>query len=74
MSKQVKLIQNHLHWKDWRTLNKEQSDQNLGGLMGFLSMKGDALSELLWILQLGSFFNFGKGSTYGAGQYQLNYS
>ena len=74
LSRQVKLIQNHLHWKDWRTLNKEQGDQNLGGLMGSLNIKGDALSELLWILQLGSFFNFGKSSTYGAGQYRLIYS
>nr|WP_321370303.1 CRISPR system precrRNA processing endoribonuclease RAMP protein Cas6 [uncultured Desulfuromusa sp.] len=74
MAKQVKVVQNSFHWKDWRTLNNEHGDQNLGGLMGALKMQGDELSELLWLLQLGHLFNIGKGATYGAGQYRLIYS
>ncbi|SEA07206.1 Uncharacterized conserved protein [Desulfuromusa kysingii] len=74
LSKQVKEIENNLQWKDWRTLNAEPSEQNLGGLMGTLSVDADDVSELLWVLQLGSFFNFGKGAPYGAGQYRLIYS
>jgi len=74
ISRQVTLYENHLFWKDWRALKGERGDQNLGGLIGHLCVEGETLSELLWILQLGSFFNFGKGSTYGAGQYRLNYS
>ncbi len=74
ISRQIELNENHLFWKDWRALKSERGAQNLGGLMGHFSVENDALTELLWILQLGSLFNFGKGSTYGAGQYRLNYS
>jgi len=74
MAKRVKLLENHLVWNDWRTLKHEQRGQNLGGLLGHLKITGDELTELLWILQLGTLFNFGKGAAYGAGQYRLNYS
>lgn len=74
ISRQIELNENHLFWKDWRALKSERGAQNLGGLMGHFSIVNDALSELLWILQLGSLFNFGKGAAYGAGQYRLNYS
>lgn len=74
LASRVKLLENKLSWKDWRALKKEQRDQNLGGLMGRLKIGGDELAELLWVLQLGSFFNVGKGATYGAGQYGLKYS
>lgn len=70
----VEAFENQLCWKDWRTLERGQSDQNLGGLMGSIKMTGAGLSELIWILQLGSLLNFGKGAPYGAGQYRLNYS
>ena len=74
LARQVKSLENRLHWQDWRTLKMEQGDQNLGGLMGHLSVTGNELAELIWVLQLGSLFSFGKGATYGAGQYQLKYS
>lgn len=70
----VQSLENKLLWKDWRTLNMEHRKQNLGGLMGHLRVAGDELGELIWILQLGSLFNFGKGAAYGAGQYCLDYS
>ena len=74
LASQVKLLENQLLWQDWRTLKMEQRDQNLGGLMGSLTIAGDELAELLWILQLGSLSNFGKGAAYGAGQYRLCYN
>ncbi|MFK5925825.1 MAG: CRISPR system precrRNA processing endoribonuclease RAMP protein Cas6 [Desulfuromusa sp.] len=74
LATRVESLENQLCWKDWRILEGEQRAQSLGGLMGSLSIKGDELAELLWILQLGSLFNLGKGATYGAGQYRLNYS
>ena len=74
LAKRVKLLENRLVWNDWRTLKLEHGGQNLGGLLGHLSIAGDELAELLWVLQLGSLFNFGKGAAYGAGQYCLNYS
>ena len=72
LANQVESLENHLYWKDWRAMKREQGTQNLGGLMGSLSVTGSELTELIWILQLGSFLNFGKGATYGAGQYHLN--
>jgi len=74
LAKQAKLSENCLVWNDWRTLKYEDGGQNLGGLQGHFRVSGDELTELLWILQLGSLFNFGKGAAYGAGQYCLNYS
>lgn len=74
LAKRVKLLENHLVWNDWRTLKREHGGQNLGGLLGRLRIAGDELTELLWILQLGSLFNFGKGAAYGAGQYCLHHS
>ena len=74
LANRVELLENNLRWQDWRTLKMEQGDQNLGGLMGTLSLAGDELSELIWILQLGSLLNFGKGATYGAGQYRVCYT
>ncbi len=71
---QVESPENQLCWRDWRTLEKQRGDQSLGGLLGSFKMTGTDLSELIWILQLGSLFNFGKGAAYGAGQYRLNYS
>ena len=74
LADRVKSLENRLYWKDWRALKMEQGGQNLGGLLGHLYLAGDELAELLWILQLGTLFNFGKGAPYGAGQYRLNYS
>lgn len=74
LAKRVESLENRLHWQDWRTLKMEQGDQKLGGLLGHLRVTGDELAELIWILQLGSLLNFGKGAAYGAGQYQLKYS
>ncbi len=74
LANRVELLENGLHWKDWRTLKREQGEQNLGGLLGCLTVAGVEISELIWILQLGTLFNFGKSAAYGAGQYGLNYS
>ncbi|MDA3903036.1 MAG: CRISPR system precrRNA processing endoribonuclease RAMP protein Cas6 [Desulfuromusa sp.] len=74
LASRVESLGNKLYWKDWRALIQDQGAQKLGGLMGNLTIGGDNLAELMWILQLGSFFNFGKGAAYGAGQYRLKYS
>ncbi len=70
----VKSAGKPLRWRDWRTLKSPQGEQNLGGLMGTLSLEGAVLEELWWLLYLGSLFKIGKGAAYGAGQYRLSYS
>ena len=67
----IKASENRLKWQDWRTLKGNFEAQNLGGLMGHLCIDGDELPELIWLLQLGTMFNCGKGAAYGAGQFRL---
>jgi hypothetical protein len=70
----VKSVGKPLVWQDWRTLKSQRGRQNLGGLTGTLNLEGVVLEELWWLLHLGRLFNIGKGATYGAGQYRMNYS
>ena len=72
MAADLKVVDNRLYWQDWRALQIAGGEQQFGGLMGKLTLAGPALSELVWLLQLGSLFNVGKGAPYGAGQYQLD--
>jgi len=72
VSKQVKSEGKPLMWKDWRHLKLSSGGQGLGGLFGTLSLEGDSLSELWWLLYLGQLFNIGKGAAYGSGQYSIN--
>lgn len=70
-ARQVEVFQNRLRWLDWRCLAGAERGQDLGGLLGHLQLGGDCLADILWVLQLGSLFNVGKGAAYGAGQYCL---
>lgn len=71
LASQVVVTENSLQWHDWRRLVGTDRGQDLGGLLGRMTLEGKALAELYWVLQLGSLFNVGKGAAYGAGQYHL---
>lgn len=71
LSRQVIVTDNGLNWCDWRRLHGSEQGQDLGGLLGRIKLQGEGLTELGWLLQLGSLFNLGKGAPYGAGQYRL---
>lgn len=62
---------NSLRWEDWRRLESGEGCQDLGGVLGSLVLSGPPLLEILWILQLGSLLQLGKGAAYGAGCYGL---
>ncbi|HKJ04976.1 MAG TPA: CRISPR system precrRNA processing endoribonuclease RAMP protein Cas6 [Geopsychrobacteraceae bacterium] len=64
---------NCLQWKDWRPLTAARGGQDLGGLSGSLVLTGSGLADILWVLQLGSLLQIGKGAPYGAGRYELSY-
>jgi hypothetical protein len=68
---EVDVVSNQLRWQDWRKLEAAEGGQDLGGLLGTLELRGPALTDLHWLLQLGSLLNIGKGAAYGAGQYRL---
>lgn len=72
-AQQVEESANRLQWRDWRPLTAERGGQDLGGLCGSLELSGSELADLLWVLQLGSLFQIGKGAPYGAGCYQLSF-
>lgn len=70
-ARQVVVVDNGLRWRDWRSLEGEESRQDLGGVMGRLVVSGDGLPEILWVLQFGSLLNLGKGAAFGAGHLVL---
>jgi len=61
----------NLHWSDWRRLEQGRKGQGIGGLTGSLTLRGDALAELWWLLELGSLLHVGKGAAYGFGRFRL---
>jgi hypothetical protein len=67
----VTVLENGLHWCDWRVLDGSPHQQSLGGLVGQIKLGGVTLERLVWVLSLLELFGFGKGATYGAGQCRL---
>lgn len=67
----VEVRENRLFWHDWRALEGEGERHDLGGLSGSLSIGGEAIGELFWVLGLGALMNLGKGASFGAGRYLL---
>jgi len=61
----------NLHWSDWRRLEQGRKGQGIGGLTGSLTLRGDSLAELWWLLELGSLLHVGKGASYGFGRFRL---
>lgn len=61
----------NLRWSDWRRLEHGRKGQGIGGLTGSLTISGDALAELWWLLELGSLLHVGKGASYGFGRFRL---
>lgn len=60
-----------LRWEDWRSLTASPTRVELGGVLGELVVEGESLRRLVWLLQLGTLLNVGKGAAYGAGRYTL---
>ncbi|TLM65252.1 MAG: CRISPR system precrRNA processing endoribonuclease RAMP protein Cas6 [Deltaproteobacteria bacterium] len=55
-------------WLDWRTPAAGGDAELVGGCLGRLSLAGEGLEELLWIVLLATLFGIGKGAAYGAGR------
>jgi hypothetical protein len=63
--------ENQLVWRDWRVLEGKEHIQDIGGVSGSIRLEGEALAEILWVLNLGSLLNIGKGAAFCAGHYFL---
>lgn len=68
---QLEVVSSRMSWLDWRALSGQRGF-SVGGFVGEMSVRGDAMSELYWIFAVGSLFGIGKGATYGAGQFELS--
>jgi hypothetical protein len=64
--------ENTLAWKDWRTLDGEEEKVEIGGIKGSVVLSGEGLLDILWLLNIGSLCNVGKGASYGAGHFLLS--
>jgi len=64
----VNVVAESLRWCDWRMLPGQQGEM-IGGFIGEVELKGDALEEIYWLLVVASLLGFGKGATYGAGSF-----
>jgi len=70
LANELELISSKLTWKDWRSL-KNSKDFAIGGFIGDMVIKGIQIEELYWVLAVASLLGVGKGSTYGAGYFEL---
>lgn len=69
----IRLSSELLQWFDWeRYSSRQRRSMKLGGLIGTLTLEGD-LSPFTDILHLGQWLHVGKETTFGLGQYTLNW-
>ena len=60
-----------LQWHDWRQLQGDTGDLDLGGLLGEVVIDG-LLPDAVWnLLRVGELLHIGKSAAYGAGHYRL---
>lgn len=64
--------ENTLVWTDWRSLDRGTEVFDLGGLTGGVTFAGGEVDAVVWVLQVGSLLNLGKGAAFGAGAYRLS--
>lgn len=65
-------ITSQLHWHDWtRYSSRQQTNMQMGGLLGSIQLSGPGLAQLWPWLWLGQHTHLGKGTSLGLGQYRL---
>lgn len=60
-----------LKWRDWKDLSGTGSIRSIGGFVGTMTVQGEGLREVGWILATASLLGIGKGAAYGAGRFRL---
>ena len=58
-------------WHDWKELGDHRSLRQVGGFTGKISLAGDGLIEIFWVIALASLFGIGKGAAFGAGRFRM---
>lgn len=65
----LRILEERLAWCDWRRLERQQGNFELGGLCGSSHFVAEDADDLLAVLHLGSLFGVGRNAGYGAGRY-----
>ena len=61
-----------LHWKDWKRFSSRQkAAMQMGGVVGQIHLRGEALEEWWPLIWLGQWLHLGKATSMGLGQYRV---
>jgi hypothetical protein len=61
-----------LSWHDWqRYSNRQETKMTLGGFIGDVEYKGEAIAEFLPLLVAGEILHVGTGTSFGLGKYEI---
>jgi len=72
-AKQVSVNDKQLHWYDWtRYSSRQQTEMNLGGLVGSITLDTDGLDVFWPYLWLGQWTHVGKATSMGLGAYSID--
>lgn len=72
-ARQIEILHTSLVWADWRNLTSQQG-VSIGGFMGAITVQGDVLEDIFWVLSVSHFLGIGKGAPYGAGHFSIKES
>lgn len=72
-AKQIAIAKHNLQWFDWtRYSSRQQTEMNLGGLVGNITLDTDGLDNFWPYLWLGQWTHIGKATSMGLGAYSIN--
>ncbi|RMD54747.1 MAG: CRISPR system precrRNA processing endoribonuclease RAMP protein Cas6 [Nitrospirae bacterium] len=72
MSKDIEILDKHLHWHDWiRYSNRQKTKMKMGGIKGEFRIRGE-IKPFLPFLKIGEYIHVGKGTTMGLGRYIIS--
>lgn len=72
-AKQVTIAEQQLRWYDWtRYSSRQQTEMNLGGLIGSITLDTSGLEPFWPYLWLGQWTHVGKATSMGLGAYSIN--
>ena len=61
-----------LSWQDWqRYSNRQETKMKLGGFIGEMEYRGEAIAEFLPLLVAGEILHVGTGTSFGLGKYEI---
>ncbi|HKQ08167.1 MAG TPA: CRISPR system precrRNA processing endoribonuclease RAMP protein Cas6 [Blastocatellia bacterium] len=68
----VRIHQASLSWHDWqRYSNRQETKMKLGGFIGDIEYRGEAIAEFLPLLVAGEILHVGTGTSFGLGKYEM---